>query len=217
MSKDCGNCTHRVFDKETGLSCGITGQKPSTFDACLNYEPDVAAIEIEENNATEIPSSNLAETVAQAEESAATADVQPLTKRRAVLSIVLGLATGLVLSCLWAWITVLTEKQYGIMPLVIGFLVGLVIRHTSKNDSIGMGIVAAVIALASCFIGDFLTGVYFIGQSEEMGFFETLASINWKYFFEIATLGFDGMTILFYFFAIYEAFSLVHRKKKETL
>lgn len=210
MKKDCSNCIHRKFNPETGLYCGITGQKPASFDACLNYEPDKAAIEIQEHNATEIPGEPDEQPTANIE-----AEVLPLNSQRLVLSIGLALATGLALSCLWALFTSLTDMQFGIMPVVVGILVGLVIRLTSKNNSIGMGIAASVIALASCFLGDFLANIHYIALSEEMDYFETLGAIDWSYFFEIATLEFDGMSALFYFVAIFEAFSLVHGKNKE--
>lgn len=210
MKKDCGNCLHRKFNPETGLSCGITGQKPVSFDACLNYEPDKAALEIQEHNATEIPGEPDESPTVNIE-----AEVLPLNSQRLVLSIGLALATGLALSCLWALFTSMTDMQLGIMPIVVGFLVGLVIRLASKNNSIGMGIVASVIALASCFLGDFLVNIHYIALSEEMEYFETLGAIDWRYFFEIATLEFDGMSAFFYILAIIEAFSLVHGKKNE--
>jgi uncharacterized protein YacL len=156
----------------------------------------------------------LTETVVQAAEKAVEEEAQPLNTSRLVLSIGLGLAAGLVLSCLWAFITALTDMQFGIMPIVIGLLIGLVVRYTSKNDSIGMAIVASVIAVVTCFFGDFLANVHYIAQVEEMDYFETLGAIDWTYFFEIATLGFDGISFLFYVFAIIEAFSLVHGKQK---
>ena len=84
-----------------------------------------------------------------------------------------------------------------------------------QNHIPAMAAIAAVIAFASCFFGDFLTSVHYIAQSEELGYFETLQVLEWKYFFEIATLGFDAITGLFYIFAIGEAFSIVRGKKKE--
>ena len=215
MKKDCGRCIHRAFNMETGLSCSLTGEKPANFDGCESYEPDEKAIEIEENNETSYPSDNLSELVDQTAADAAAMETQPLDTKHLILSIVAGLCVGLALACLWALITSLTDRQYGIMPIVIGLVIGLVVRAVSKNDSIMMAVIAAVIAFASCFFGDFLTNIHYIAQSEELDYFETLRYIDWKYFFEIATLGFNAISGLFYLFAIGEAFSIVRGKKKE--
>ena len=215
MNKDCSRCIHRAFNMETGLSCSLTGEKPVFFDGCESYEPDEKAIEIEEHNQTAIPPSNLSELVEQTAEDAEKVKMQPLDKKHLILGILAGVGVGLVMACLWALFTAWTDRQYGFMPLLIGLLVGAVVRATSKNDSIKMAAIAAVIAFASCFFGDFLTSVHYIAQSEELGYFETLQVLEWKYFFEIATLGFDAITGLFYIFAIGEAFSIVRGKKKE--
>ena len=217
MNKDCSNCIHRKFDMSKGLSCSLTGEKPATYEGCASYEPDQKTIEIEEHNTTAVPPSNLSEFIEQTAEDAEKVEMRPLDRRHLILGLLAGVGVGIVMACLWALFTSWTDRQYGFMPILIGLLVGAVIRATSKNDSITMAAIAAVIAFASCFIGDFLTSVHYIAQSEELGYFETLQVLDWKYFFEIATLGFNAITGLFYLFAIGEAFTIVRGKKKENI
>lgn len=211
MNKDCRHCKYRAFNIETGMTCTLTGEKPATSEGCESFEPDQAALEIEaQNAAAEASSEELA-----VEDSGKNDKMQPLDKRHLFLGIVTGIGVGLVAACLWALITALTDRQYGVMPILIGLAVGAVVRAMSKNDSIMMAVIASVIAVASCFLGDFLANIHYIAQEENLTYFETLQSIYWKYFFEIATLGFDPMTGLFYIFAIVEAFSLVRGKNKK--
>jgi hypothetical protein len=217
MNKDCSHCIHKAFEMSKGLSCSLTGEKPATYEGCASYEPDLATIEIEEHNKTAVPPSNLSEFVEQTAEDTEKVEMQPLDRRHLILGILAGLGVGLVMACLWALFTALTDRQYGFMPILIGLLVGAVVRRISKNDSITMAAIAAVIAFASCFIGDFLTSVHYIAQSEELSYFETLRALDWKYFFEIATLGFNAISGLFYLFAIGEAFTIVRGKKNQKV
>ena len=133
------------------------------------------------------------------------------------LAIISGIIAGAIGAAIWAALTVWTERQYAIVAIGIGALIGIAVRILAKGNAPVYGVIAAIITLASCIFGDFFSSLAFIAKSEGISFGEALSSVNWSYFFEIAFLGFDFFTVLFYGIAIYEAYIIAINKDVEEV
>lgn len=127
------------------------------------------------------------------------------------LAIIGGLLSSVLVSGLWALITVNAQKQWMIMGIFAGLAVGFVVRLVSRGRSLSVSIVGGVFALIACMLGDYFTNVGFIAQSEELGYFETLSMIDNAYFFEIAFADFDFFSLIVYGIAAYEGFAICNR------
>jgi hypothetical protein len=123
-----------------------------------------------------------------------------------LLALFVGIIVSIACSSLWALITISIEHQFAIIAIAIGAAIGFTVRLSGRGSTIKFGILGAVLSLLSCVFGDFLSNVGFMAKAESLGFFEALSIINYRYFFEIAFLGTDIMSILFYGFAIWEGF-----------
>lgn len=115
-----------------------------------------------------------------------------------------GLFSCIAVSSIWALITVNAEKQWLLMGIFAGLAVGWFVKTVSGGNNSTVGFIGALFALLSCVLGDFLTNVGFIAQYEDMEYFQTLGSINFSYFFEVAFLDFDFFSIIIYGLAAIE-------------
>ncbi len=128
------------------------------------------------------------------------------------LAILVGSGVAIIGAILWAVITVVTEYQIGFMALGIGAGVGLVIRHLGKGVDQTFGVAGAVLSVVGCVLGNFLSVVGFVANSEGIGVFEVLPMIDFIAFPSIMVETFQPMDLLFYGIAIYEGYNLSFRK-----
>ncbi len=115
----------------------------------------------------------------------------------------------------WAVITVSTEYQIGYMAVAVGFLVGYVLRYTGKGIDKIFGISGAILALFGCLLGNLLSIIGFVANSEGLGYFETMSLIDYAVVPEIMMETFSPMDLLFYGIAIYEGYKFSFRKITE--
>jgi len=131
------------------------------------------------------------------------------------LAFVGGLSTTLVGAILWAIITVSTEYQIGFMAIIIGFIVGYSVRLFGKGIDTIFGVIGAFLALLGCVLGNFLSIVGFVANSENLGYLETLSLIDFSIVPEIMIESFNPMDLLFYGLAIYEGYRFSFRQITE--
>jgi hypothetical protein len=86
--------------------------------------------------------------------------------------------------------------------------VGSSVKLFGLNGSVQSKILGAVLPIISCILGDFLSNVGFLAASESINYFEILFSINYSYFFEIAFLDIDPLSLLFYGIAAFEGYKI---------
>lgn len=108
------------------------------------------------------------------------------------------LVVGLVCAVLWAFITALTQHQIGYMAWGVGFAVGATMKAAGKGLSPAYGVVAAVIALFSCGIGNFLSYIAFLAAEFEMDFGEVLTGFDYSYTFGLMKDMFHPMDAVFW-------------------
>ncbi len=119
------------------------------------------------------------------------------------LAVFAGVVAALVGAGIWAGVTIVTGYQIGYMAIGVGFLVAIAIRVAGKGLTSKFQILGALLALAGCLLGNFLTVYYFIGQNEGLGFFEVMSLINPAAIPEVMISTFSAMDLLFYGIAIF--------------
>jgi hypothetical protein len=186
-----------------GLVCSLTGKHADFEKECVEFNLDEEAVK-----ANETSNIVLEEEIAELTEK----ELDYLRgQENFTFGLVGGLIAGLLGAILWGVITVATNFQIGYMAIAIGAGVGLAIRYTGKGVSMIFGITGAVIALLSCFLGNFLSGLGFVANENSLGYIETLMSFDYAYSFELVTTTFSPIDLLFYGIAAYEGFKFSFR------
>ena len=105
----------------------------------------------------------------------------------------------------WGAITAATNFQIGYMAVGVGFLAGLGMRRLSGGRERADGIVAGVVALLGCILGNLLAAVIGIAQHGHYPVDRVLVVVLTKPAFaaELIRGGFDLMDLLFYAIAVY--------------
>jgi len=123
------------------------------------------------------------------------------------MAILAGVVAGVIGAVIWAVISAVTNYQIGFMAIGVGLLVGVAVLHFGRGITPLYGVVGAVCALFGCVLGNVLTACYFIGDSEGL---ETLTVLNSIVgsggLIPLITETFQGMDLLFYAIAIFEAY-----------
>lgn len=134
-------------------------------------------------------------------------------------NLVMGTLAGLVASVVgagtWAAITITTEYQIGFMAIGIGLLVGFAVQLTGKGISQSFGVVAAVMSLLGCALGNVLTISYFVAAGEEMAFMDVLVQLNTTMVVGMLAATFEAMDVLFYALAGYFGYKYAFRQINE--
>ena len=133
-------------------------------------------------------------------------DSVPQQDGNLVLAIIGGVLSSVLIACLWAAISVSTEKQWVFMGILAGLAVGYIVHLMARGQSLAISIVGGFFALLSCVLGDYFTNVGFIAQEEGFEYFQTLMMIDNTYFFEIAFADFGFFSLIVYGIAAYEGF-----------
>ena len=132
-----------------------------------------------------------------------------------VLVLFAGAFSGIFLSIIWAKITIVSNYQISWMAILVGVVIGMVVRQISKRQSILLAVLSAIIASMTCILGDFFANVGFLAEAESMEYFETLAALDPAYYFEIAFINLDSISISFYVIAAIIAFGICNKDEKE--
>jgi hypothetical protein len=200
----CKLCTNRKMDIEQGILCKITDDKANFIGECKDFTKD-HSVKVDQFIETADP---LTAQEIQLSDKA-------LDKLRSEQNLGLGIGTsllvGLLGAALWAAITVATEFQIGYMAVAIGAGVGYTLRYFGKGIDQIYGISGAVIAVLSCFIGNFLSLIGFVANAEGLGYIETLVGIDYSLVPTAMKESFSIMDILFYGIAGYEGYKFAFR------
>ena len=198
----CEKCTHRKMDLKQGILCALTERKADFEISCNSFSKDetlVKSVNIERNGTVNLH--RLSETTNE----------KLREEQNLAGGIVAGTAAGVVGAVIWAIITVTTEYQIGFMAIGVGFIVGHAVRLGGKGVDMVFGLAGAVIAILSCFLGNFLSTIGFLANYNDMGYLDTFLSFDYSQFIPVMKETFGFMDILFYGFAGYEGFKLAFR------
>jgi len=131
------------------------------------------------------------------------------------LAVLGGAVAALVGAAVWAGVTVATNWQIGFMAIGIGFLVGYVVRRTGQGVDQSFGIVGAVLSLAGCVIGNYLTVCAQIADFESVEFFDVLMAVDIQMAIDLMIKSFDFMDLMFYGLAAYYGYKNSFRTMTE--
>jgi len=131
------------------------------------------------------------------------------------LAVLGGAVAALVGAGIWAAVTVVTSWQIGFMAIGIGFLVGYVVRRLGQGVDTSFGIVGAVLSLAGCVVGNYLTVCAIIANFESVGFFDVLMTVDMQTAIDLMIESSDFMDLLFYGMAAYYGYKNSFRKLTE--
>lgn len=190
---------------ERGLVCTLTGQYAS-FDAeCRDFKRD-ESVKIEVNSIDPLDMKTVRDKL----------PIQVFEKLRLEQDLGRGVSVGalmaLVGAILWGTITVITEYQIGYMAIGIGAIVGYGIRTFGKGLDQIFGISGAIVALAGCMLGNFLSIIGFVANVEGLGYIETLSMFDYTLLLDVMVESFSPMDVLFYGIAIVTGYRLSFRK-----
>ena len=139
---------------------------------------------------TDVPTSNLP---------------SPEPKPNLALAVIAGVVAAIIGGIAWAAVTVTTEYQIGYMAIGVGFLVGFAVR-LGHGRTPAFGLIGAVLALAGCLLGNFLSMVGFVTKSENLDYLKTLSAIDYAKVPDLMRSTFDVMDLVFYAIAVYEGY-----------
>lgn len=125
---------------------------------------------------------------------------------RPKLGILLGIMMGIIGALVWAVITIITGYNIGFVAIAVGFFVSVGFSRAGKDTNMIYGIIAGIIALLSIILGEAIISIYYISVYYELGFFESIISIDYGVLAQFMFESFDAKTVLFYFIAVSAAF-----------
>jgi len=136
-------------------------------------------------------------------------------EQKLLFGVLSGLVVGVIGAILWGAITVFTGYQIGYMAIAIGAGVGFVIRMTGRGIDKVFGFVGAGISLLSVLLGNFLSIVGFLANSEGLGYLDALLLFDYSYLPQLMGETFSVIDLLFYGLAIYWGYKFSFRKVTE--
>nr|WP_297161730.1 hypothetical protein [uncultured Dysgonomonas sp.] len=136
-----------------------------------------------------------------------TVDIEELrAQQNFPLALIAGLAASFLCILIWTLITVLTKYQITYMAIGVGFAVGFSIQKLGKGITPVYGILGAVLALLTCFVGNFLSSVCLIADELNYSYSEMFSSLDVDTSILIVKETFQFMDIVFYGIAIYTGY-----------
>ena len=201
----CQKCLNRKMDFKQGLICQLTGEKATFQNECTDFKIDktvtIAPLDDKKGlQTTEIKQKLSTETV----------ELLRL-EQRLIPGIISGLIVGILGAILWGVITIATNFQIGYMAIAIGAGVGLTIRKFGNGIDLIFGIWGAIVSLFSVLLGNILSIIGFIANSEGLGYMETLIIFDYSYLPEIMAETFSIIDLLFYGIALFEGYKFSFR------
>lgn len=124
-----------------------------------------------------------------------------------VMGAIAGLVATILGALIWAGIAVVTEHNYALVSILIGFIVGIAIRKVGKGIDIKFAILGGVCAGLACILGNVFTVFGFMMKAFNLGFsdmFKIITALSLSDFVNMMTETFQPMDLLFYGVAIFE-------------
>lgn len=202
--KFCKTCVNRKPNMEVGLLCSLTDKIADFENECISYTIDKESV-AEIDNVEAVEHSDVLEKLS-AENKLLFKSQQNLSK-----AILLSLIVGVLGGVLWGIITVVTNFQIGYMAIAIGAGVGFSMRYFGKGIDQIFGISGAIISVLSCVLGNLLSIIGYVANSENLNYIDTLLMFNYGETFNILSLSFNPMDIVFYGIAAYEGYKFSFR------
>ncbi len=131
------------------------------------------------------------------------------------MAIVGGIIGALVSGGLWAAITVATETQFVFFSIVVGIIVGFIVRVLGKGMSIPFGIIGAIFSLLGCVLGNILAIVVIYSNEAGVNYGTVFQEMGMGGMIDLVISSADFMTLLMYGLAIFIGYSASSREITE--
>lgn len=201
----CKKCVNRKMDMKQGLICSLTGEKAAFQNECPDFKRDETVKEVPLDDKEGLQTAEIKQKLSPE-------IIERLRmEQKLIPGIVTGLIVGIIGAVLWGVITVATGFQIGYMALAIGAGVGLTIRKFGNGIDSIFGFWGAGIALFSVLLGNFLSIIGFIANSEGLGYIETLFRFDYSYLPAVLGETFSIIDLVFYGIAIFEGYKFSFR------
>ncbi|HEX3469066.1 MAG TPA: hypothetical protein VHT05_13390 [Candidatus Elarobacter sp.] len=118
------------------------------------------------------------------------------------------IVAAVVGAAVWAAITATVNFQIGYMAIGVGFLCGFAMRALSCGRVRVEGVIAAVVALLGCVLGNLFTYAAVFAREDHHPLFDVLLALAARpaAVADVLRAGFDAMDLLFYAIAAYAAY-----------
>jgi len=206
----CKKCTNRKLNIQQEILCNLTGKEAAFINECNDYNMDTT-IEEKPENITPLSSKSLLTKIPNK-----TLEKLHL-EQNLPMSLTASIVVGIIGALLWAIIAVTTDYQIGYIAIAIGAAVGFTMRYFGKGIDLIYGISGCIIAILSCFLGNFFSIIGYIANNETRGYIETIYLFDYSQLVPLMKNAFRFIDILFYSFAAYEGYKFSFRSftKKE--
>lgn len=114
----------------------------------------------------------------------------------------------LAIAAVWAFICILTEKEWVFMGIFAGIAIGWIVKVAGRGRDITMGVIGAVFGLLSCVFGEFFSLIGFLAEAEETDYFQTLTSFDYSNFFDLLFVDFNYLSLVIWGIAAFEGFKV---------
>ncbi len=205
----CERCKNRKMNLQQGLLCGLTNQKADFDPICPSFDED-PAVKIH-TPASEDP---IADWLKPSQEEAIEADKHEkyLVHQRFDLALLGGFLAAILGACLWTVVSILTEYQIGYMAVGLGVLVGYAVQFFGAGIELRFRILAGVLALLSCVVGNLLTQFGFYAYQESYSLFGAMSQFALTDYPTILLENLSPIDFLFYALAASAGFKFALRK-----
>jgi hypothetical protein len=201
----CKKCTNRIMDVKQGLICNLTGERANFQDTCPDFQRDDSVKEVPIDDQEGLATAELQQRLS------ANAMDELRMQQKLLPGIMAGVMAGIAGAALWGAITVATGYQIGFMALAVGAGVGIAVRKFGNGVDAIFGFWGAAIALLSVLLGNFLSIIGFIANSEGLGYFETLMLFDYAFLPQLMKETFSIIDIVFYALAIVQGYKYSFR------
>ncbi|SHK28083.1 hypothetical protein SAMN04488028_10456 [Reichenbachiella agariperforans] len=200
----CKQCSNRKMDFQQGLICSLTDAKATFTGECPDYSLD-SSTQYEHDSSEVIDNGEVRIRIS-------TELLEKLRlEQNLPVALIAGTVTGIAGAILWGAITVATNFQIGYMAIAIGAAVGMAMRYTGKGIDPIFGFAGGALAVLSCILGNFLSVIGFIANSEGLDFMYTLTEFDYNYLVPLMQETFSFMDLVFYGIAGYEGYKFAFR------
>lgn len=132
-------------------------------------------------------------------------------KQNLPMGVIAGLVACLVCATLWAVISIVTGYQIGYMAIGVGMAVGFVVRKVGKGITPTFGIVAAVISVLGCLLGNYFAELGYAAYHVGVNVFELLGVLGFSGSMSVITESFSFIDLIFYALAISAAYKMGYK------
>jgi len=122
------------------------------------------------------------------------------------LGLMLAVILGIIAAIFWAIVVQLTGYNLGIAAIAVGFLVSQGFVWAGKSEGAVWGVIAAIIAGLSIFLGKLLVMIMLVSEFYGISFFEMIPLIDYNQLMLFIVDTFELFDLVFYAIALQTAY-----------